>query len=1103
MSVNILTPRQEISRSFEATARLLNELDVTKSDSGSIDALHNNIDGLIGSLSNATFDIHSDLQNVMESFSKGHITARALEEMVRTEHARSLMLKKMTASMKVQLEDVFNLIEKVGDTGEACLKSMQKQNPVNPTKAQLSLKELAGHINNIYSDFSDVMYTVDSMEGLVKAPAIKVSETIVKLHPHIETKLSTPLAQARRLSVASKYDFACREPRGADDVADTEANAEAEERSMQIKGLTYYETRLQSGAQNNEILTTLQSAGAPALDARPEAPPSTPGRPIRVKLFSDRGAQTDVVEHREASVEAVRGSTPVALVAALNSPSDPLDTLLIKGSRASGSAKEIDKARKVLQERQLELGMRESKLIEQQIILDSRANELRNVAQKVVQHEAEAQRRMRELNDIVNERVASEVAKIHELLPPEALLLLKGKVKNFVSRLEIDGDAEDTRNFLETGLRDAQAGHTMADMIADQRMSSMLNPIDVQSHRSMNSVLVEGNSFDALKGKVASDSLGAAPFTPDMRVEHVKTVSYNPASANNRIPTGIHYVGRDDANAGLQMGMHGSASPINVPPPQQPKGILPEMIVIFPPKMSTKSTTTDDLILGSGLPSGLSSGHLHPSKVLITSRHPIAPEPSNKKEPMSDMLIGDSLTRPEVSNSAIDDDSNPNFRRDLPTIHANFGLITRTYRHIAPRDLKKEISDSENPLLTMFEEFKESLPDVFRGPLLDAASGASQMKAKHIFDKLFTSMLPDIRKLDGSSSIVLKELALCEEMTNSMIVVLGTGEITDPVYFRSLKQMFSKFGEIEALKLWNDIQLGQYRVIFERVNAMNITMIPGMLKFSAAFDEAYQVFTSSSGRTVEAHARFTALKNRCKRYKIGEMEHIADRSSSSVISVTQYSKMQEELESLRQELTEAEEEIEELNLEVFKQMQEGDRTPGALLFYAALHDPVTTNVLQQIILQLKALKPFADGSDHVDFTTLRKRLQVSISCIPSVERFVSRYAALHKKWCANRLGLFTSKALVGGGSDAVNLCPMCSNDPSKFLPPGGLLNRRGAAKRNKEEINAVKRQQQALLNSHKQKSGRGGLLGEMTDSVTMESASMGSQGGSMLPSVTK
>ena len=1090
-------------------------------ETGNVDSMKNNIDGLIGSLSNATFDIHADLTVVMESFAKGHITASMLEDMVRTEHARSLMLRKMTASMKVQLEEVFVMVEKVADSGEACIKHVQQSMDSNKeADSGVNIKELGKQINSIYTDFSDVMQTIDSMDVMVRVPAVKVSETIGKLQSHIETKLAAPGAQARRLSAAVKYDYAAREQHMPNNKgAPTDSSVGGRSGSL---AATIVEGDVDTTlADTQEDETFPGSAQVVDMYASPAdnigSKPSTAGL-MRVKAVTTQNTQTDLTQD-ERTLSPSR--QPVALAAPVSPTAfiDNFDTLLIKGSRASGSTKEIDKARKLIQERQAELQIREDKLAEQQSILDSRADELRRVAQKVVQHESEAQRQMKQIHEMVREGVQKELAKLGggSASADSKPVVAEGDVTE-ASRLT-DADPEDTKSFLEASLRNAQAGHSIADASLSKSVHSDLELQDPAHRENLSPLVMEGGGFDALRTKSQN---GSRPATPEFKLDSLKSSSpvYNPSGANS-IPGSLVLQSRTDMGTFGGMGRaniqdSGYMSPVNIPPPEKPKAI-PDMIVIFPPKTVNKGTSTDDLIMaGGGFNSAVLPGtsQIQHSKILITSRHG---GHSVKKEPMSDMLLGDSLTLGTEQVSTAEASVDPNMRADLPTVHAQDGLITRTYRHIPARDIRNEVMQSENPLLLLYHEYKDCLSDVFRGPFLDAASGASQLKVQHTFHKLFSNILPDMRKLDSSSSIVLKELTLCEEMTNSMIVVSGSGEVPDALYHRSLRQMFIKFGEIESLKLWVEIQLGQYRTIFERVNALHIAMIPNMLKASDAFEEAYQVFVSCSGRSVEAHSRFTALKNRCKRYKIG-MENTNNNQfggHEGMVNMHAFAQLQEEVQSLRADLAEAEEENEELNLEVFKQMQEGDRTPGALLFFAALHDPVTISVLQQVTLQLKALKGFSDATEHIDFTALRKRLQVCLSCVPNVERFVSRYSALHKKWCTNRLGLFTMKAQVGGSSDAVNLCPMCSNDPSKFAPPGGAMKRRSEAAALKEhrrehgaptheQIAAVKHQQQVQMNQFAAKKGGKHKHGTLQmDSMTDSMASMGSRSMSehTLPSV--
>ena len=205
---------------------------------------------------------------------------------------------------------------------------------------------------------------------------------------------------------------------------------------------------------------------------------------------------------------------------------------------------------------------------------------------------------------------------------------------------------------------------------------------------------------------------------------------------------------------------------------------------------------------------------------------------------------------------------------------------------------------------------------------------------------------------------------------------------------------------------------------------------------------------------MEIQNRSDALKEKCGRYRLADPDTWRRLGSSSSMGLGLYGggvggpgsrsdsglslaeaiDLEETVRRLEQELQEARDEAEDMNVEVFRVMQESDRTPGALLFFAALHDPVVVSVLQQLVLQLTLLKGFSDGSAHVDFPEVRKRLQVCLSCVPSVDRLVQRYSGLHKKWTQNRLGVFTNRGLSGGSSDATNLCPLCNNDPAVFSP---------------------------------------------------------------------
>ena len=147
----------------------------------------------------------------------------------------------------------------------------------------------------------------------------------------------------------------------------------------------------------------------------------------------------------------------------------------------------------------------------------------------------------------------------------------------------------------------------------------------------------------------------------------------------------------------------------------------------------------------------------------------------------------------------------------------------------------------------------------------------------------------------------------------------------------------------------------------------------------------------------------------------------------------------------RKHIRELEDDVEQLNLEKFKLMTEKDSTPGSLLFFASFHDPNMIPTTQQLILQLDALKSLAEGSMHMEFTTLRRRLLVCVTAMKTLRNFVERYITMHKRWIYNRFRLFANKkaGTPSGELESSSLCPLCSNDisdmPANTQNVGSLL----------------------------------------------------------------
>ena len=156
-----------------------------------------------------------------------------------------------------------------------------------------------------------------------------------------------------------------------------------------------------------------------------------------------------------------------------------------------------------------------------------------------------------------------------------------------------------------------------------------------------------------------------------------------------------------------------------------------------------------------------------------------------------------------------------------------------------------------------------------------------------------------------------------------------------------------------------------------------------------------------------------------------------------------------------------------MKLELFQTEQEKDRTPGALLFFAALYDPPAITALRNLITEFKVIRSLTDGSEHMDFQSLRQRLLVCISSGPALgilapfflshmhsslpfhnmrpatcssnyslmkciecmtERIYNKFQKLHATWTQSRARLFSSRGQTGGDADGAYCCPLCSHD---------------------------------------------------------------------------
>lgn len=121
--------------------------------------------------------------------------------------------------------------------------------------------------------------------------------------------------------------------------------------------------------------------------------------------------------------------------------------------------------------------------------------------------------------------------------------------------------------------------------------------------------------------------------------------------------------------------------------------------------------------------------------------------------------------------------------------------------------------------------------------------------------------------------------------------------------------------------------------------------------------------------------------------------------------------------------------IEDLEQELLYALRSRDKTPGAILFFSLLHDPTYVPALQQISLQLTKLRSFiVHQTVDMDFMTLRKRMQVCLSHLPTIDKVIERYAILYKQWSSHRIQFFAERKLRGNAADNLSSCPLCFRD---------------------------------------------------------------------------
>lgn len=153
-----------------------------------------------------------------------------------------------------------------------------------------------------------------------------------------------------------------------------------------------------------------------------------------------------------------------------------------------------------------------------------------------------------------------------------------------------------------------------------------------------------------------------------------------------------------------------------------------------------------------------------------------------------------------------------------------------------------------------------------------------------------------------------------------------------------------------------------------------------------------------------------------------------DHSSANKKLVNQMNKLIKYCRELEDLIGDRNDELDELRDQLIILDREKDRTPGALLFFSALHNPKFVEVVSSHLQSLNQMKEIINGHDHYDFMQLKRLLESLFIGIGPLQQFSKKYQTLYKKWSLTRTKLFVDRKLIGADADSFFICPLCSHD---------------------------------------------------------------------------
>ena len=1010
--------------------------DKGKIDDATIRDLKEKVDYLFGETFKDMTTIQHDLKDVLISFKSGRLTSDQFERLIMSEAERSGFLAAMAEKLNEKLESLFEMMATIID-------AIEGGDEISDTK-----------ISSLFLDMGNVMDSVRSLSKVITTPSQAVSSSITKVTLDLkksDEKYNREMEQIIVIEKRTSTESKSQENRESksENVAENSKTKHAndENTDSSIEAGIRKPRLLQLGSPGRMSIRALKSptreleedtisvASNFRVNVRSETGSQTIHSGPIVQQHNERGErsqtpnkskrksddnihnshhthththtqtttkttssndddsperrQTEVVDPTQFNNLKINGA-PAALVfpkSSKESRTSPSRTGSLLGNpQVVEQMSKAAELKAVIDTTFLEQEMKRIKAIEESILVKEASLEEREkaMAKKLKKMEKELQKKDKEIQRL-NSYTKSPKSSIRKSLNDD------------VDKVSPDKPTAD----------------------ADISGKAILENYEVELSTPKKSLSVMGSSYKKEKSQkdaFADDFINlSAPNTPGVPViEQLSNDFFAPASdglqfqvpALNLIPE--DQIGRpqlkgssvqepltpDSVSVSTILGSYHAPLNMNAPPRNS------DLILIYPPSTKDQVTTTDDI----------------------------------------DDVLGPLPVKPKVDdfNDDIFDDPSRPTTGQLPLVsQVGTGLLAvRTYRNIPPRNFKGELKESKNPLVLLHDEYYDELSNIFRARLMNAAVDDKTTKSLDFAKSMFASIIPTLEKIDNACAVCVLEGESCAQIIDTLILWLEQKDYSIEKYNDALMSLYKKTGEIESMKLWTDVQLVEYRSIFEKFNASNIHCLPALLQKCNEFQISYKLFLSCQGKSLDMMKRIEVIKARVSKYKLSKAPSVnmmlQDKSqisnSNGTFKIEEIIRLENIISKLQDELAFVEADRDELNLEVFRVMQEGDKTPGAFLFFAGLHDQSTIKVFQQLALQLNQIKGFAECNTYMDFATLRKRLLVCISTIPTVEKFIDKYASLYKKWTQRRLEAFTDRGMIGGVADEGHVCPMCNCD---------------------------------------------------------------------------